>query len=484
MLAQPVRDHADSLLSFTVAGQTMAVAAADVAEVGRVPPWTRIPHAPPSLLGVANIRGRVMPVVSLARLLGDDEGQIAAGPTGAAARLLVLAGGAPVGLVVDAVAALGRGDAAQRLDPRALLAREYAALRRHTAAQAPAMSAAPAIEPDHAQDRVALVALRLGGQDYALPLDQVDRVMRPPGALTTVPRSDGAMLGTIAFDGGLLPVVSLAVLLGLPPSDAAEVSARILIASIAGQRVGLLVDRVTGTIEVRRDNIDAVPPLLTRGAAEAQIAGICRLDGGRLEGGRRLVCLLSTSRLFDAHTTQLLRSSGQQEPQRMPASTASDDARETFVIFRLGDEAYGLPIAAVHEVARYPEHLARVPDAPDFVAGIMSLRGRAVPVIDTARRFGAAAGGQRSRRVIVVSAGGVTAGLAVDAVTDVLSFPTAALQPAPDFEAEGAVFDRIAVRSADRMILLISPKGVIEAAERDLLAALAEVAQAKLPPVS
>ena len=479
MLAEAVTDRDDSLLSFTVAGQTMAMAAADVAEVGRVPPCTRIPYAPPSLLGVANIRGRVMPVISLAVLLGEEDGLSGAAPAGAAARLLVLAGGTPVGLVVDAVAALGRGDHARRLDPRALLAREYAALRRHAAAQVPALPAAPAFEPDRANDRLTLVALRLGGQDYALPLDQVDRVMRPPGALTTVPQSASATLGTIAVDDGLLPVVSLAVLLGLPPPDAAEVSARILIASIAGQRVGLLIDRVTGTIEVRRDSIDAVPPLLTRGAAEAQIAGICRL-----EGGRRLVCLLSSEHLFDAHTTQLLRSSGQQEPQRMPVSTASVDARESFVIFRLGEEAYGLPIAAVHEVARYPEHLARVPDAPEYVAGIMSLRGRAVPVIDTARRFGAAGGEQRARRVIVISASGVTAGLAVDAVTDVLSFPPEALQPAPDLEADAAVFDRIAVRSADRMILLISPKGVIEAAERDLLAALAQVTQAKLPPVS
>jgi purine-binding chemotaxis protein CheW len=474
----PITDGDDSLLTFTVAGQAMAMAAAELAEVARVPPCTRIPNAPASLFGVANVRGRVMPVISLAALLGEDAGQSAAASGGAAARLLVLAGGAPVGLVVDAVASLGRGEAARRLDPRALLARDYAVLRRHAAVPVPAMPMRPEIEPEGAEDRLALVALRLGAQDYALPLDQVDRVMRPPDALTQVPHRDDAMLGTIAFEGGLLPVVSLAVLLGLPPSDAAEGSARILVASLAGQRVGLLVDRVTGTITVRRDRIDAVPALLTRGAAEAQIQGICRLDGGQ-----RLVCLLSTANLFDARTTDMIRSNDQKEPLRMPAAADAAGAREAFVIFRLGEEAYGLPIAAVHEVARYPEHLARVPDAPDFVAGIMSLRGRAVPVIDTARRFGAAVGDHRSRRVIVVSTGGVTAGLAVDAVTDVLSFPAEALQPAPEFQADATIFDRIAVRSADRMILLISPKAVIEAAERDLLAALAQAAQAKLPPV-
>jgi purine-binding chemotaxis protein CheW len=471
MSALPTAPRDDSLLTFMVAGEAMAMAAAEVAEISRVPPCTRIPNAPPSLCGVANLRGRVVPVVSLAALLGQGTGQSDPAARNAAARLLVLAGGTPIGLVVDAVAALGPDSTARRLDARALLDRAFSGLRRYAASRVPAMPAdvAPLAA---AQDRLVLVGLRLGAQDYALPLDKVDRVIRPPAALTRVPQSDSAMLGTIARDGGLLPVVSLAVLLGLPPSDTAAATARILVVAVQGERVGLMVERVTGTLAVPRDRIDAVPPLLTRGAAEAQIEGICRL-----EEGRRLVCLLSTERLFDAQTTARIRSDGQQETARMPDSETSAGTREVFVIFRLGEEAYGLPIAAVQEVARHPESLARVPNAPDFVAGIMSLRGRAVPVIDTARRFGAPRAQARSRRVIVISVGSVMAGLAVDAVSDVRSFPAEALQPAPDFEAGAAVFDRIAVQSADRMILLISPRGVIEDAERDLLAALAQAAE-------
>jgi purine-binding chemotaxis protein CheW len=469
----------DSLLTFMVAGQAMAMAATEVAEVGRVPACTRIPNAPPSLFGIANLRGRVVPVISLASLLGQGTPSGMGAARVAGARLLVLAG-TPVGLVVDAVTSLGRGSAARRLDPRALLEREFSALRRTVASPMPVSVLPSDADGDReaSADRLALVSLKQGAQEYALPLDQVDRVMRPPGAVTRVPQSDDAMLGTIALDGGLLPVVSLAVLLGLPTWDVPPASARILVVTVAGGRVGLLVERVSGTITVPRDSIDPVPPLLTRRTAEARIEGICRLAGGQ-----RLVCLLSTARLFDAETMALIRLTGQQEPAPMGDPHASTGSRESFVIFRLGEEAYGLPIAAVHEVARYPESLARIPDAPEFVAGIMSLRGRAVPVIDTARRFGALPGHGRSRRVIVVSAGGVTAGLAVDAVTDVMSFPTEALQPAPDVEAGAAMFDRIAVQSADRMILLISPKGVIEAAEHDLLAALALAAQAKIPPV-
>lgn len=478
MSALPPAPRDDSLLTFTVAGEAMAMVAAEVAEVSRVPHCTRIPNAPASLCGVAQLRGRVVPVVSLAALLGQGSGQSDTAARGSAARLLVLAGAAPIGLIVDAVAALGPESEARRLDAQTLLDQAFSGLRRYAASRLPAMPTDAAPTAAAAEDRLALLGLRIGAQDYALPLDQIDRVMRLPAELTRLPQSDSAMLGTIALNGRLLPVVSLAVLLGLRPANAAQASARILVAAVQGECVGLMVERVTGTLAVPRGMIDAVPPLLTRGAAEAQIEAICRL-----EDGRRLVCLLSTERLFDAQTTAGIRSSGQQETARMPDPEAAVGMRETFVIFRLGEEAYGLPIAAVHEIARHPESLARVPDAPDFVAGIMSLRGHAIPVIDTARRFGAARDQGRSRRVIVISVGGVTAGLAVDAVLDVRSFPAEALQPAPDFEAGATVFDRIAIQGADRMILLISPRGVIAAAERDLLAALAQAAQSKLPPI-
>ena len=62
-------------------------------------------------------------------------------------------------------------------------------------------------------------------------------------------------------------------------------------------------------------------------------------------------------------------------------------ADEQFIIFRLGDQDYGLPIAAVDEIARPPERIARLPKAPAFVDGVMNLRGAAVPIIDLRRRF-------------------------------------------------------------------------------------------------
>ncbi len=452
-------------LTFTVAGETLALPAAEVAEVARVPACTRVPNGPAGLRGLANLRGLVLPVVSVASLLGRAE------PAGGG-RLLVLAGAAPVGLVVDRVDALGAGSAGRQIDTHALLGQAFGGWRSGSVAHgAPVPEAAPA-GPAQARRTLALLGLRVAGQDYALKLGAVAGVIRMPATLAGVPRSGAAMLGVAAWRGGLLPVVSLAALLGLP----AGAPTRIAVTVLGDLRVGLAVDGVPGTLGVAPDAVDPVPAVLTRGAAEAALDGICRL-----EGGSRLVGLLSPARLFDAQTTARLQAGAPLQVARQEAEEMSGTAgaaTEQFVLFRLGDEQYGLPAAAVDEVVRRPASLTRVPGAPDFIDGVMNLRGHAVPVIGLARRFDAAAAAGLGRHVIVVTTGGLQAGLAVDAVTDVRAFRPDALRPAPEFthgEPSGAagLFDRLALQHEGRMVLLVSPQGVLDRAEADLLAVFA-----------
>ena len=95
-------------------------------------------------------------------------------------------------------------------------------------------------------------------------------------------------------------------------------------------------------------------------------------------------------------------------------------ADEQFIVFRLGDQEYGLPIASVDEIARPPERLTRMPKAPAFVDGVMNLRGVVVPVVDLRKRFGIAS--ERATgggRILVLSLGGGKTGFVVDAVSEV-----------------------------------------------------------------
>jgi purine-binding chemotaxis protein CheW len=450
-------DTLQQLLTFRVADARFALPASAVREVVRRPGVTRVPHAPASLLGLANLRGNVLPLVALGTLIGE--------PVTAAGRIIVLEQADPIGILVDEVSArIGQDaeDDARMIDLPALLRAAFGSAPTAHASGVGSIGAATRTEV--AADEVVLLAFAVSGQEYALPLEQVEEVTRLPADITLLPRADAVVVGTIARHGRLLPLLSLRLLLGLRETDG-DRRPRVVIARIGTHRVGLVVDAVHAIVRVDESLIDPVPAVLSRGSGEARIQAICRLDGGN-----RLVSVLATDHLVrDDLTSQLVQQSeGENEDM---ASAASDDT-EQFLVFRLGDQDFGLPIAAVTEVTMLPAKLTPLPKAPAFVEGVMNLRGRVVPVIDQRRRFlGDAASGKR-RRVVVVSLGDVQAGFVVDRVSEVLRVPASAVRVAPELGEGTNVFDRVANLDGGGMILIVEPRELLDRAERDMLAAM------------
>lgn len=104
---------------------------------------------------------------------------------------------------------------------------------------------------------------------------------------------------------------------------------------------------------------------------------------------------------------------------------------QQLVVFRLGTEEYGVDILQVQEIKRMLE-ITRVPQAPDFIEGVINLRGQIIPVLDLRRRFGfPAAERTADARIIVVNIGELVIGLIVDTVLEVISLPGEAISPAP-----------------------------------------------------
>jgi purine-binding chemotaxis protein CheW len=104
----------------------------------------------------------------------------------------------------------------------------------------------------------------------------------------------------------------------------------------------------------------------------------------------------------------------------------------SFVVFRIGAEEYGLPVASVNSIIRY-EAATPVPRAPESVLGVINLRGSVIPVVDLMRRFTGApfAPGPMSRIVIAEGSAGAV-GLAVDAANEVSQFPEELRKPVPE----------------------------------------------------
>ncbi|WP_245895361.1 chemotaxis protein CheW [Devosia submarina] len=455
---------AERQLTVSVAGQTYSLSGESVVEVLRRPKITRVPNGPEALLGVSNLRGAVLPVVSLARLMDQSPGE--------EERLVVIDHGGPVGVLVDAVLRLDNGQGSgggRRIDLSALLQAGFKREAPQASAKLPVLDTAKDTAGAQIAQRV-LLAFQIASQSFALPLEAVVKVLRVPREISRIAGADDAVLGVTELRERTLPIISLATLLGFGGLQAGLAGGRVLVIDHQGAQIGLVVDDIEAILRLPETAIDDVPPILQRSAGKAELDAI-----GRQGAGKPLVSILSISRLF-ANKTVEATLAGTQGKAPVMADQDAVQAQEQFVVFELGPERYGLPIAAVQEVLRQPKTIARLPNGPRFVQGIINLRGRPVPVIDQRERFAAPVSGANVQpRVIVVTVGDLQAGLVVDAVSEIVSVARSEIVATPSLSAEGSsVFNR-AVHYGEEggLILLIDPAELLSRAEQDVLADIA-----------
>jgi purine-binding chemotaxis protein CheW len=131
------------------------------------------------------------------------------------------------------------------------------------------------------------------------------------------------------------------------------------------------------------------------------------------------------------------------------------------VVFTLGAEQYALPIEQVHEIIRYTEPRS-VASRVAWVRGVISLRGRIVPVYDLAARLGVSSEMSDQTKIVIVEAGSETAGVIVDDVDEVLTVQDAQIENVPGADAN--LIDSIA-KIGQRLVVQLKPEAIFEGLE-------------------
>jgi len=135
--------------------------------------------------------------------------------------------------------------------------------------------------------------------------------------------------------------------------------------------------------------------------------------------------------------------------------------RRQFITFKSADQVFGADIMVIREIRGWTD-TTPLPHAPDYVRGVINLRGVVLPVIDLKARLGRGLTDANPKHVIVVvKAGDRTIGLLVDAVSDILTATSADIQPTPELARDGqaafvegiAVLDQgmVTILSMDRL---------------------------------
>ena len=149
---------------------------------------------------------------------------------------------------------------------------------------------------------------------------------------------------------------------------------------------------------------------------------------------------------------------------------------EQIVSFRLGKEIFGVRVAQVREIGKV-QNITKIPKMPDFIEGVMNLRGQITTVIDLKKRFGIDDDGRgmtTASRIIVAEIGDTQIGIIVDEVEDVLRVPRQSISPPPRTLTVGAETSYLTgiCKLPDRMVMLLGLDKVMSMGELDQLSGL------------
>ncbi|RJS91597.1 chemotaxis protein CheW [Salinisphaera sp. Q1T1-3] len=435
-----------SLVICRLSDQRFALPMRDVAEVLRVPEIRQMPMTPPALLGLASLRANVVPIVALDRLLGMEQ---VADET-RQGRVVVMELDNTLGVRVDDVenvVSLDRdsaqyeatetddegiwgyhhddeGRVVQWLDVGHLTRGRLLADSRPDTPPTPRHNAfelgQTGATEEHVDETISLVSFDVAEQRFAFRLLQVHQILRMPQTISVVPNAPDYLIGLMTLRGETLPLMALGAYFSL--TEGYRENAPIVVLQFDAYRIGLLVDDVHEVHRVMPDELDVVPAM-TAGGLDETIEGICRPTDDR-----PMITVLNDhvfrglaeqyqTRGRDRH--QAARKSG-----RQGAGGPAGETSRKLLDLTLGGQHYGLPIEVVQEIAQRPAASREVPATPDYLDGMMNLRGQALPILDVSRRLGLAAGGEDTaarQRIVVVDHDGMKTGLAVDTVDDVVS---------------------------------------------------------------
>ena len=134
---------------------------------------------------------------------------------------------------------------------------------------------------------------------------------------------------------------------------------------------------------------------------------------------------------------------------------ANSDEVLQWVTYKLGDETYGINVMQVQEVLRHTD-IAPVPGAPDYVLGIINLRGNVVTVIDTRSRFGLPSSDiTDNTRIVIIESDEQVVGILVDSVAEVVYLRSSEIDSAPNVGTEESAKFIQGVSNRDGQLLIL-----------------------------
>jgi purine-binding chemotaxis protein CheW len=164
----------------------------------------------------------------------------------------------------------------------------------------------------------------------------------------------------------------------------------------------------------------------------------------------------------------MMQAAAQVSPETAPA--ASTQPSGECLTFTLGKEEYGIEILKVQEIRGY-EAVTRIANAPEFIKGVVNLRGTIVPIVDMRIKFNLGSPEYNEFTVVIIlNVAGRVVGMVVDGVSDVIQLSSEQIRPAPDFSSS---FDTQYITGLgtleNRMLILVDIEKLMSGSDMALI---------------
>lgn len=246
-----------------------------------------------------------------------------------------------------------------------------------------ANSAATSSNSQMASDEGQCVVFQLSGEEFAIDINNVKEIVRLPN-ITPIPRSPAFVSGICNLRGSVLPVIDTRLRFSMQPQEVTD-QTRLLVVESSGVQTSLLVDNVREVLRIRETAIEP-PPAVCKGVDREFLTGVVKMNKGE-----RLIMMLNLNELIavdlsKTSSKQALRSAiTEADTSAKTADSASEE--EQLVSFRVADDEYAFDIAKVSEILKV-SHISAVPNVPDYVLGLFTIRNHLLPILDMRRLLG------------------------------------------------------------------------------------------------
>ncbi|WP_448379407.1 chemotaxis protein CheW [Fervidobacterium sp.] len=470
-------------VSFSVGNEIYAVPVTSVREIVNLSKVTKVPLTPEYFEGIMNLRGEVLPVIKLRKLLQMPSENLES------EKVVILTNdGMSFGIIVDKtwqVLHVNEKEEQEattesqfvskiiRKDDNIYLVLDLENLFRNTVLFTEKSkksqinrsgTGASNIEAKDSsvgsREYMQLVTFELAGGIYAFRIEGIQEIIRYTDP-TPVPGAPHYLKGFIELRKIVLPLIDLRTLLGMESVEANEFT-KVIVLRLNNSLFGVVIDRIRGVLRVSKSEL-LPPPSIGDASHTDELIGIVQRD--------KETILVLDHNVFAKEELNEIKGAEMAEGEVVEgiddAKTINSDNK--YVVFVVGEEEYGVPIDAVREVNRI-SNLSKVPKAPEHLVGLMNLRGDVIPVVDLRIMFGVSnkRNDQSALRVVVYESGGKKIGYIIDSVIGVLRIPYSSIVDISDtiIEGDAARFVTGVARLDDRLVLLLDMDTILTEEEK------------------